>query len=131
MSGREYGGFSHTLPFQFLDKPSSTLLYIAVAVCHKGLIGAQGSKSNTPKACMISIGVYHSSVAFAERSKLVFMVFPNHMININRLTQSHTQTRMDCFPMCPCRICGLLECDKLLVEYFLIESLSYRICIGM
>ena len=38
-------------------------------------MGAHGSRSNSPNASMISRGVYHSSEAFADRSKDVFMYY--------------------------------------------------------
>lgn len=57
----------------FCFNPSCSLLYITLAVLHNGRIGAHGSKSNSPKASIISLGVYHSSVLFLDFSNDVFI----------------------------------------------------------
>lgn len=63
----------YPLPPQSLFKPSSEGVMCLVAVSHNLCSGEQGSRSNFPQASTISFGVYHSSVAFALRSKLVFI----------------------------------------------------------
>lgn len=80
ISGREYGGLSHTRPIHSLLKPSWFLLYIRLAVGHNGSMGAHGSVSKTPSASIISFGVYHSSVELADFSNVVFIHEDSYLV---------------------------------------------------
>ena len=92
ISGREYGGFNHTRPNHCLERPSSFLLYITAAVFHRGVRGAHGSKSNGPNAWSISFGVYHSSVLFCVRSKVVFILLSIYRVTITNTTLHFQRT---------------------------------------